>query len=126
MPLELLLHLPRSNADLNAQLSAEVLRPAHEFLKFSLERVPKHTLRGAWHDEQSDEALCVRTPTPLARAHLCALRWALHHRFRADVSKTHAQLKCDILGGDESRLKSKPQRRGAVRGDSRQQARRRR
>jgi hypothetical protein len=30
------------------------------------------------------------------------------------------------LGGDESRLKSKPQRRGAVRGDSRQQARRRR
>ena len=105
MPNILLMHLPRSDPDRHARLAAQALKPAHDFLNFSLVRVPSHVLPSAMHDTESDEALCVQSEL-LPPSTLKSLRWAVHKRF-ADTEQTHAQLRCDLTGGDESRLKRK-------------------
>ena len=105
MPNILLMHLPRSDPDRHARLAAQALKPAHDFLHFSLVRVPSHVLPSAMHDTESDEALCVQSEL-LPPSTIKSLRWAVHKRF-ADTTQTHAQLRCDLTGGDESRLKRK-------------------
>jgi hypothetical protein len=106
MPHTLLLHLPRSDPDRNATLAAQALKPAHDFVHFTLVRVPSHVLPTAMRDMESDEALCAQTAEKLPSPTLKSLRWAVHKRF-ADTSQTHAQLRCDLTGGDESRIKRK-------------------
>jgi len=107
MPNSLLLHLPAQDADLHASLAERALKPAHDFAAFSLIRVPSHVLPFALRDLNSNEALCAQSDRMLSRQFLTALRWAVHKRCSNDVEHTHAQLRCDIVGGDESKLKKK-------------------
>lgn len=110
MPHVLLLHLPRSEPDRHAILATQALKPAHNFINFKIVRVPSHVLPTAMQDTESDDALCAWTAEPLSEAVIKSLRWAVHKRF-ANVSQTHAQLRCDLTGGDESRIKRKPARK---------------
>ena len=91
-------------------MATTALKPAHDFVAFSLVRVPAHVLPSAMRDLASDEALCVQTAENLPPITLKALRWAVHKRFD-DLTKTHAQLRCDLIGGDESRLKKRMSKR---------------
>jgi len=102
----LLLHLPRSDPDRHATLAAQALKPAHDFVHFTIVRVPSHILPTAMRDTESDEALCAQTAEKLSSPTLKSLRWAVHKRF-AETEQTHAQLLCDLTGGDESRIKRK-------------------
>jgi hypothetical protein len=106
MPHTLLLYLPRSDPDRHATLAAQALKPAHDFVHFTLVRVPSHVLPSAMRDTESDEALCAHSTEKLPSVTLKSLRWAVHKRF-ADTSQTHAQLRCDLTGGDESKIKRK-------------------
>ena len=110
MPHALLLHLPRIDPDKHATLAAAALKPAHDFVAFTLIRVPTHVLPKAMRDLASDEALCVQTSENLPPTTIKALHWAVHKRFN-DPTKAHAQLRCDLIGGDESRLKKPKHRR---------------
>ena len=105
MPTYLLMHLPLQDANRHALLAERALKPAHFFAKFTLIRVPSQRLRRAMRDLNSKEALCAQSHEALSPQFIKALRWAVHRRFR-DVKRTHAQLRCDIVGGDESRLKT--------------------
>ena len=104
--LYILLHLPSHDADQNAQLVKVALQPAHSFIKFTLIRLPTASVPGALHDTQSTEVLCAKTAIPLDPAVLRVMRWAVHKRF-ADTKIIHARLRCELIGGDESRLKGK-------------------
>lgn len=106
MPNSIILHLPIRDPDLHAFLAARALKPAHDFAAFSLVRVPSHVLPNALRDLNSREALCAQSDEILSPQFLRSIRWAVHKRF-SDVEETHAQLRCDIVGGDESRLKKK-------------------
>jgi len=106
MPLTILLHLPRTDPDRHVTLATTALKPAHDFVTFTLVRVPTHALPQAMRDIDGDEVLCLRTRTNLTPTTIKALRWAVHKRFETP-SKTHAQLRCDLVGGDESRLKKR-------------------
>ena len=106
MPHTILLHLPRDDPDRHATLATAALKPAHDYVAFTLVRVPTHTLPRAMRDLASDEVLCAQTKLNLTAATIKALRWAVHKRFD-NSSKTHAQLRCDLVGGDESRLKKR-------------------
>lgn len=110
MPLSLLLHLPRGRADREAALATAALTPAHTKLTFTLRRVPTHVLPTAMRDTESDEALCAETARGLDAATLRSLRWAVHKRHACDPKRVHRQLICDLIGGDESRVKRKPRR----------------
>ena len=110
MPHTILLHLPRADPDRHTTLATAALKPAHDFVAFTLIRVPTHVLPKAMRDLASDEALCVQSLENLPPTTIKALRWAVHKRFD-DLTKTHAQLRCDLTGGDESRLKKRKPRR---------------
>ena len=110
MPLSLLLHLPRGRADREAALATAALTPAHTKLTFTLRRVPTHVLPTAMRDTESDEALCAETTRGIDAATLRSLRWAVHKRHACDPKRVHRQLICDLIGGDESRVKRKPRR----------------
>ena len=38
------------------------------------------------------------------------MRWAVHKRYERDVARVHRQLRCDLNGGDESRVRRKSHR----------------
>lgn len=102
----ILLHLPTKDPDQHAQLAETALKPAHKFVKFTLVRLPTSSVHGAMHDTQSTEVLCAKTLAPLDPNTAKSMRWAVHKRF-AYTETTHARLQCDLVGGDESRLKRK-------------------
>ena len=107
-----LLHLPTNDPDRHAQLAETALKPARDFVKFTLVRIPTSSVPGAMHDTQSIEVLCAKTHAPLDPNVIKAMRWAVHKRF-ADTESTHARLRCDLIGGDESRVKRKKGRQMA-------------
>jgi hypothetical protein len=114
--LTVLLHLPRKDPDFHAKLVEDVLRPAHEFVPFTLIRVPTSSLPRprVMTDLESDEVLCAKTPAGLSPHAIGAFRNAVHSRFRNSTT-THDKLRCDLVGGDESRIRKVKGRRAVRR-----------
>jgi hypothetical protein len=102
----LLLHIPRDDPTHHVEHATRALEPAHAHVAFQLARMPRSALPRSMRDLSSDEVLCAQTTGPLAPSVIRSLRFAVHHRFR-DVAQTHRQLVCDLVGGDESRVRRK-------------------
>lgn len=104
MPLSILLHLARGSEDENVALAERVVSAMLDTLQCTLVRMPTHNVPSALRDSESDEVLCIKHDG-IDPAHIRALRWAAHHRFRApaDVQK---QLRCDVFNLDESRVET--------------------
>jgi hypothetical protein len=104
MVLQILLHLTNGQEDRNTALAEAALIPAHKFVKFKLRTVPTSSVSGAIPDLESSSVLCVETTAGISDVKLRCLRWAVHHRYQK-LDKVHRQLRCDLVGGDENRLK---------------------
>ena len=103
------LHLRRGSEAEEFRLAERALAPAKEFCAFALVLVNEANVKNALPDTQSDIILCADFSQAPPKHLVRSVRWAVHHRHRPE-KEVHAQLLCDLRGGDESRLKRKPGR----------------
>ena len=109
MTRRILLHVRRGCEGQELQRVERAVAPAKHFCPFTLALA--HRVQGALPDTQSDMILCADFSNAPAPHVLRSIQWAVHHRHRPEAH-VHAQLLCDLTGGDESRLKRKHPGRG--------------
>jgi hypothetical protein len=110
----LLLHLPRASENLDEQLVRRILDPICSEFHVQICKAPRHCaprkVQGL-DDVASDNLLFLVSamkdaPAP-AKSVVLAFRWACHKRHQPDWRATQQQARCDIRGGDETRVRRK-------------------